>query len=73
MTESYVGFIKIIGMIQQVRTYEHDYQSEDNGLLMSVEFAAATQYSRDLATNTKRGLHEKARRRRMSERRPSVI
>jgi DNA invertase Pin-like site-specific DNA recombinase len=51
-----------IGVIQQVRTYEHDYQSDDNGLLMSVEFAAATQYVRDLAVNTKRGLNEKVKR-----------
>ncbi len=50
------------GIIQHVRTYEHDYQSSDNGLLMSVELATATQYVRDLAQNTMRGLHEKAKR-----------
>jgi site-specific DNA recombinase len=57
-----IRWLHQIGTIQQVRTYEHDYQSEDNGLLMSVEFAAATQYVRDLSANTKRGLHEKAKR-----------
>jgi len=40
-----IRWLHQIGTIQQVRTYEHDYQSEDNGLLMSVEFAAATNMS----------------------------
>ena len=34
----------------------------DNVLMMGFEFGMANQYVRDLSTNTKRGLHEKAKR-----------
>ena len=49
------------GTIQHVRTYERDYQSSDNTLLMSLEFSMANQYIRDLSTNVKRRLDEKVK------------
>jgi site-specific DNA recombinase len=50
------------GAIQHIQTPEHSYYSKDSGLLMAVEFGMATQYVRDLAYNTRRGLRAKARR-----------
>ena len=50
------------GTIQHIRTYERDYYSADNMLLMSVEFGMANQFILDLAANTKRGLDEKVKR-----------
>jgi len=50
------------GVLQEIKTPERSYLSEDSVLLMSVEFGMANQYVRDLAYNTKRGLREKARR-----------
>ena len=49
------------GTIQHVRTYERDYHSSDNTLLMSLEFSMANQFILDLSSNTKRGLRQKAR------------
>jgi DNA invertase Pin-like site-specific DNA recombinase len=48
--------------IQCITTSERSYYPPDNVMLMSMEFAMATQYSRDLGYNTSRGLREKARR-----------
>ena len=48
------------GIIQHIRTFERSYYPPDNVLLMAVEFGMATQYSRDLSTNVKRGLQHKA-------------
>ena len=59
------GLIKYLlqsGRIQQIKTPERNYQPEDNALIASVEFGMANQYIRDLSTNVKRGLHEKAKR-----------
>ena len=50
------------GVIQHIQTPERSYYSKDSVLLMAVEFGMATQYSRDLAYNTLRGLKAKARR-----------
>ena len=50
------------GVLQHIQTPERSYYSKDSVLLMAVEFGMATQYSRDLAYNTRRGLREKARR-----------
>ncbi|MDO8591014.1 MAG: recombinase family protein, partial [bacterium] len=50
------------GAIQHIQTPEHSYYSKDSVLLMAVEFGMATQYVRDLAYNTLRGLKAKARR-----------
>jgi site-specific DNA recombinase len=49
-------------IIQHIRTYEKDYRPIDNVVMMAVELGMATQYVIDLAQNTKRGLHEKAKR-----------
>ena len=50
------------GSIQHIQTHDRSYRPSDNILLMSVEFGMANQYIIDLSSNTKRGLHEKARR-----------
>ena len=50
------------GLIQHIQTHDRSYRPSDNILLMSVEFGMANQYIIDLSSNTKRGLHEKARR-----------
>ena len=50
------------GAIQHIQTPERSYYSKDSVLLMAVEFGMATQYVRDLAYNTRRGLRAKARR-----------
>lgn len=43
------------GTIQKIVTYEKTYFPGDNGLLMTIELGMATEYSRALAENTKRG------------------
>ena len=50
------------GIIEHIRTSDRDYQPNDNTLLMNMEFGMANQYILDLSANTKRGLHEKAKR-----------
>ncbi|MDP2933847.1 MAG: recombinase family protein, partial [bacterium] len=50
------------GIIQHIQTHDRSYRPTDNILLMSVEFGMANQFIIDLSSNTKRGLHEKARR-----------
>ena len=50
------------GTIQHIRTHERNYYPTDNMLLLYIEFGIASQYSLDLGANTKRGLHEKAKR-----------
>ena len=50
------------GKIQHIRTHDQSYRPTDNILMMSVEFGMANQYIIDLATNTRRGLIEKAKR-----------
>ena len=50
------------GIIAHIQTHERSYKPTDNILMMSVEFGMANQYIIDLSANTKRGLHEKARR-----------
>ena len=43
------------GVIKKIITFDRTYYPTDNSLLMSVELGMATEYSRSLATNTKRG------------------
>ena len=50
------------GILEHIRTNDRDYQPSDNTLLMNMEFGMANQYILDLSANTKRGLHEKAKR-----------
>lgn len=47
-------------MIQHVQTYSGDYHSQDNLLMMYIEFGMSTQYSRDLGNATQRGSVKKA-------------
>ncbi len=49
-------------VIQQIKTFERDYNPEDNVVLASIEFSMANQYIRDLSRNVKRGLAERVRR-----------
>lgn len=48
--------------IQQIKTFERDYNPDDNVVIASIEFSMANQYIRDLSRNVKRGLAEKVRR-----------
>lgn len=43
------------GVINKIITYDKTYYPSDNGLLMTIELGMATEYSRALAENTKRG------------------
>ena len=49
-------------VITNIRTDGASYYPKDNVMMMGFEFSMATQYSRDLAKNTMRGLHAKAKR-----------
>ena len=42
-------------IIKNIKTYDRDYYSTDNVLMMSVELGMANQYVRDLSANVKRG------------------
>lgn len=48
--------------IKQIKTFDRDYNPEDNVVIASVEFGMANQYIRDLSRNVKRGLAEKVRK-----------
>ncbi|MDD2766338.1 MAG: recombinase family protein [Candidatus Moranbacteria bacterium] len=48
--------------IKQIRTFDREYNPEDNVVMASIEFSMATQYIRDLSKNVRRGLAEKVRR-----------
>lgn len=50
------------GKIAHIQTVGRDYKSDDNVLMMQVEFGMANQFIRDLSTDTKRGLKAKAER-----------
>ncbi|MBS1703676.1 MAG: recombinase family protein [Armatimonadetes bacterium] len=50
------------GVIQCIKTPERDYFPEDHALLFAVEAAMATQYTRDLRRDVRRGTDEKAAR-----------
>jgi site-specific DNA recombinase len=49
-------------VIKRILTSDRSYYPSDNVLMIGVEFGMANQYIRDLSANTKRGLHEKAKR-----------
>lgn len=48
------------GVIKEIRTYGSVYLPNDNVLMLAVELGMANQYSRELATDIKRGLKGKA-------------
>jgi site-specific DNA recombinase len=48
--------------IKRIKTFDRDYNPEDNVVMASIEFGMATQYIRDLSRNVKRGNAEKIRR-----------
>jgi site-specific DNA recombinase len=50
------------GIIQHILTHDKSYYSNDNVLMMSVEFGMANQFIRDLSSNVKRGLRAKVKR-----------
>ena len=49
------------GTISHIHTHDRSHRSNDNVLMMSVEFGMANQFIRDLSSNTSRGLRHKAR------------
>ena len=58
---------RIMGMLQRkeikhIRTVERNWLPEDNVMMMYVEFGLTNQFSRDLSSDTKRGLIKKAER-----------
>lgn len=46
--------------IKQITTYAKNFYPQDNSIIINVEFGMATQFSRDLSGDTKRGLIAKA-------------
>lgn len=58
---------KIMGLLQRstvkhIRTVERNWSPEDNVMMMYVEFGLTNQFSRDLSSDTRRGLTKKAER-----------
>lgn len=58
---------KIMGLLQRgeikhIRTVDRNWYPEDNVMMMYVEFGLTNQFSRDLRTDTRRGLIKKAER-----------
>lgn len=49
-------------VIKKIITYDKTYFPSDNGLLMTIELGMATEYSRALAENTKRGQRFKVKK-----------
>ena len=47
------------GKIKVIQTHDRQYLSNDNVLMMAMEFGMANQFIRDLSTNTRRGLRNK--------------
>ena len=50
------------GTIGCIKTFDRDYNPDDNVVIASIEFSMANQYIRDLSRNVKRGLAAKVRR-----------
>ena len=48
------------GIIKQIATYARNFYPSDHSVVISVEFGMATQFSRELSGDTKRGLIAKA-------------
>lgn len=48
------------GLIKHIQTFGRSYHPEDNVIVMAVELGMANQYVKDLSTDTKRGLRERA-------------
>ena len=46
-------------IIKQIKTFDRDFNPEDNVVLASIEFGMANQYIRDLSKNVKRGIKSK--------------
>lgn len=62
MDEGIVKWLLQNGIIKQIKTFDRDYNPDDNVVIASIEFSMANQYIRDLSKNVKRGLAEKVRR-----------
>ena len=50
------------GIIKHIKTFSGSHYPEDNAVVLSVEMGMSAQYSRDLSTDTKRGLRERYER-----------
>ena len=50
------------GIIEHIQTYDSEYRTADNVIVLSVAFGCSTQYSKDLAVNVKRGIDSKAQK-----------
>jgi DNA invertase Pin-like site-specific DNA recombinase len=57
-----VSWILQNGIIKHIFTFGRNYYPTDNVLMMAVELGMANQFIRDLSTDTKRGLRNKAER-----------
>jgi len=56
-----MGFLQR-AMVKHIRTVERNWYPEDNVMMMYVEFGLTNQFSRDLSSDTRRGLTKKAER-----------
>ena len=54
--EGTIKYLLQTGVIKNIRSMDRDWYPDDNAMLASVEFGVATQFSRDLSKNVKRGL-----------------
>ena len=57
-----VSWILQNGIVKHIFTFGRNYYPTDNVLMMAVELGMANQFIRDLSTDTKRGLRNKAER-----------
>lgn len=61
MDEGMIKWLLQKETIQRIRTFDREYNPDDNVVIASVEFSMANQYIRDLSRNVKRGFAEKIR------------
>jgi len=62
MEEGEFKWLLQTGVIKSIWTPNREYRSEDNALLFSIEASMATQYTRDLSVNVKRGMRQQYER-----------
>jgi len=60
--EGLIKWLQQTEAIKQIKTYDRDYNADDNILLAGIEFSMANQYIRDLSKNVKRGNRAKLAR-----------
>jgi site-specific DNA recombinase len=59
--EGMIKFLLQKGIVKNIRATDRDWYSEDNGLIASVDFSMAAEYSRALSRHVKRGLGDRVR------------